>query len=204
MLYENTGKILDDEMILGLAQMLGVKTNGMTSGSINNALKSGGYNSGTYGALRNDIAAGLSKQLGWTKHTTLLKNTGYYESGIAKTLKTVPGMTGDNGWCVVQKGETILNLEQTELFHDVIARLPELREAIDLVPSAAQTQPYNAVTNNAGNINIGDMVFNIDGSNISDLDSLKMEIQHNGKFRDFMTDIVLGKVTGNNYAHMKY
>ena len=48
------------------------------------------------------------------------------------------------------------------------------------------------------------MVFNIDGSNISDLDSLKMEIQHNGKFRDFMTDIVLGKVTGNNYAHMKY
>lgn len=204
MLYENTGKILDDEMILGLAQMLGVKTNGMTSGSINDALKSGGYNSGTYGALRNDIAAGLSKQLGWTKHTTLLKNTGYYESGIAKPLKTVPGMTGDNGWCVVQKGETILNLEQTELFHDVITRLPELREAIDLVPSAAQTQPYNTVTNNAGNINIGDMVFNIDGSNISDLDSLKMEIQHNGKFRDFMTDIVLGKVTGNNYAHMKY
>lgn len=48
------------------------------------------------------------------------------------------------------------------------------------------------------------MVFNIDGNKIRDLDSLKKEIQHDNKFRDFMTDVVLGKVTVDNYAHMKY
>ncbi len=51
---------------------------------------------------------------------------------------------------------------------------------------------------------MGDMVFNIDGSKICDLESLKKEIQHDMKFRNFMTDVVLGKVTGNNYAHMRY
>lgn len=133
-----------------------------------------------------------------------LKGIGYSEGGIAETLRTVPGKTGDDGWCVVQKGEAILNLAQTEMFKDLISRLPELRKAVELVPAGIQTPSYNTVTNNDSNVSMGDMVFNIDGSKIRDLDSLMKEIQHNSKFRNFMTDVVLGKVTGNNYAHMRY
>ncbi|MCI9077325.1 MAG: hypothetical protein HFH68_00170 [Lachnospiraceae bacterium] len=133
-----------------------------------------------------------------------LKSIGYSEGGIAEILKTVPGRTGDDGWCVVQKGEAILNLEQTEMFKDLITKLPELTRTTDIVPAALKTPSYNTAINNDNSISMGSMVFNIDGSNIHDLESLKKEIQHDNKFRNFMTDVVLGKVTGNNYAHMKY
>lgn len=116
----------------------------------------------------------------------------------------MPGRTGDDGWCVVQKGEAILNLPQTEMFKDVVNKLPELNRAMELIPAGVKAPSYNTVTNNDSNVSMGDMVFNIDGSKIRDLDSLKREIQHDMKFRNFMTDVVLGKVTGNNYAHMRY
>lgn len=146
-----------------------------------------------------------TKDSAWkTNAKKALKNIGYSEGGIAETLKTVPGRTGDDGWCVVQKGEAILNLPQTEMFKDLVNKLPELNRAMELIPAGVKAPSYNTVTNNDSNVSMGDMVFNIDGSKIRDLDSLKREIQHDMKFRNFMTDVVLGKVTGNNYAHMRY
>lgn len=146
-----------------------------------------------------------TKDSAWkTNAKKALKNIGYSEGGIAETLKTVPGRTGDDGWCVVQKGEAILNLPQTEMFKDLVNKLPELNRTMELIPAGVKAPSYNTVTNNDSNVSMGDMVFNIDGSKIRDLDSLKREIQHDNKFRNFMTDVVLGKVTGNNYAHMRY
>ena len=297
---ENTGKILDDSLIPGLARQLGVNIGDWTSENTVKALKAYGYDGGIYGELRNRIAFELSNRLGWKEHKTEvheiqgsaamgnyvqnqmdsmgqgnggvkfkavnfintnarkprgsekmalrydplnsyiyskkekildtghsktlakilgvdtswngwrqtaaddLKGIGFSEGGIAETLKTVPGKTGDDGWCVVQKGEAILNLPQTEMFKDLVNRLPELSKTMELVPAGVKAPSYSTVTNNDSKVNIGGMVFNIDGSKIRDLESLKKEIQHDNKFRDFMTDVVLGKVTGNNYAHMKY
>lgn len=61
-----------------------------------------------------------------------LKGISFSEGGIAETLKTVPGKTGDDGWCVVQKGKAILNLPQTEIFKDLVNRLPELSKTMEL------------------------------------------------------------------------
>lgn len=285
MLYENTGRILDDSKILELAKLLGVDITGWTPSNVVDSLKKdGGYHAKGYGGLRNTIAEELAKQLGWTKHLTPIKETnsnerlftvtrfidgnaktpqgselmavhddplntyihsktnkilsldnarnlagmlgvdtknvkdsvwkkktkdaleniGYSEGGLVGALQTVPGETGDDGWVVAKRGEAILNLKQTEMFQDVIDRLPELSRVTDLVPPSVQSPSYSTVTKNDSNVNMGDVVFHIDGSRIRDLNSLKNEIQHDGKFRDFMTDVVLGKVTGNNYAHMRY
>lgn len=298
MLYENTGRILDDDRILGLAQLLGINTNGLTSSQIVTDLKGLGYNGGQYGELRNTIAKELSNQLGWTEHLTVinsnaggssamgneskeqidnagilykisnyistsarkpqgseqmalssdplnsyiysrinkildtehsknlaemlgintkdsistwkknaaasLKNIGYSQGGIAETLKKVPGETGDDGWCVVQRGEGILNLEQTKQLGELADNLPGLNNYTAMLPGL-YTSAYNTIAKNNSNVNMGDIVFNIDGSNVTDVDSFIRTMQQSIKGRDFMADVVLSKISkGNSFAFMKY
>ncbi len=298
MLYENTGRILDDDRILGLAQLLGINTNGLTSSQIVTDLKGLGYNSGQYGELRNTIATELSNQLGWTEHLTSinnnaggsstmgnetkeqidnagilykvsnyistsarkpqgseqmalpsdplnsyiysrinkildtehsknlaemlgvntqdsistwkknaaasLKNIGYSQGGIAETLKKIPGENGDDGWCVVQRGEGILNLEQTKQFGELVNNLPGLNNYTAMLPGLYNSA-YNTTARNDSNVNVGDIVFNIDGSNVTDVDSFIRTMQQSIKGRDFMTDVVLSKISkGNSFAFMKY
>lgn len=146
-----------------------------------------------------------TKDSAWkTNAKKALKNIGYSQGGIIETLQKVPGETGDDGWAVLKKGEAVLNLKQTDMFNELLNQLPSLNSYMNVLPDLHKNN-NTASTKNEGNVNIGDISFNIDGSKVHDLESLKREIQNDKKFRNFMTDVVLSQVSsGKSFTYMRY
>lgn len=90
------------------------------------------------------------------------------------------------------------------MFNELLNQLPSLNSYMNVLPDLHKNN-NTASTKNEGNVNIGDISFNIDGSKVHDLESLKREIQNDKKFRNFMTDVVLSQVSsGKSFTYMRY
>lgn len=122
-----------------------------------------------------------------------LKNAGFAKGGIAETIKTVTLENGDEGITTLQRGEAVLNKEQTEILQRLAERglepaepqykltdeqIRHFQESVGLIDYSDIRPKFNIPASNTTNtsVNIGDVNIHLDGSGIKDMDSLFHEL----------------------------
>ena len=133
------------------------------------------------------------------------KGAGFAEGGIAATLNRAAKENGDDGIITIQKGEAVLNKEQTENIREIAGRkltpvklLTDEQEAIlrahlgvpfdysDMMPKY-ENAPINT-TNTS--VSVGDINVHLDGSGVVDMESMFQQLNQ-PRNRQRMSECVL-------------
>ena len=151
-----------------------------------------------------------------------LKDAGFSEGGIVSEINKAIKENGDDGIATVKKGEAVLTPKQTEAIQEQTEAVQDLSERYvrvgsgltpeqeDYLKSFISTSPITTqtmenmekatkafdVNNNysrTSNVNVGDVHVHLDGSGVTDMESMFQQLNQPGNRRR-MTECVLGDI----------
>ena len=132
------------------------------------------------------------------------KGAGFADGGIAATLNRAAKENGDDGIITIQKGEAVLNKEQTENIREIAERgfvpaMPLTGEQVKFLTEYMNT-PYDLSMQMYGNIppatttntsvSVGDINVHLDGSGVVDMESMFQQLNQ-PRNRQRMSECVL-------------
>lgn len=137
----------------------------------------------TGSVVDNNILQGMAKVLGvsddWLSQAHLsgnpliqaLKNVGFSSGGIGKIIKA----SGEDGIALVRNGEGFVMPEHVTAIQDLMDSLPmanHLMDNIVKIPNLTWSRNMSK-----GDIHVGDVSVHLDGSNVTDMDSMFKQLQ---------------------------
>ena len=132
-----------------------------------------------------------------TKIRDALKNAGFSTGG------TIEGTTsGDTLLLRAARKERVLTPEQNKNWEKWTDAIPSVVGLADYLPKF--NIPDVSKLNGGDNVSIGDINIKLDGSKVTDADSLIKELQNSNKLRECIQDISINARRGNKLSIMKY
>ena len=126
-----------------------------------------------------------------------LKNAGFSTGGA------IEGNTsGDTLLLRAARKERVLTPEQNKNWEKWTDAIPSIVGLADYLPKF--NIPDISKFNGGDNVSIGDINIKLDGTNVTDADSLIKELQNSNKLRECIQDISINARRGNKLSIMKY
>lgn len=126
-----------------------------------------------------------------------LKNAGFSTGGA------IEGNTsGDTLLLRAARKERVLTPEQNKNWEKWTDAIPNVVGLADYLPKF--NIPDVSKFNGGDNVSIGDINIKLDGTNVTDADSLIKELQNSNKLRECIQDISINARRGNKLSIMKY